>query len=434
MAEQVSEIGSTLMGMPGFRVLVAEEADGEVWLLVEAIADVAGCSACGCRAKAKDRRRTVVRDLPVAGRPVVLVWSKRRWCCPDADCEVKTWSETSELIAPRASMTERARAEACRLVGQDARSVAEVARSFGVSWATIWAAVQEHGRPLVDDPERVDAVKDLGIDETAWLRATPTHPTLWATGLVDTVAGRLMDVIRGRDAGGLRAWLAAQDAEWLTGVATVSIDPHESYRLGLNPDLGHAVVVADPFHIVALGNRTLDKVRRRTQQALTGHRGRRGDPLYDIRKILLTASERLNDRARSRLDAALAAGDPKDEVVAAYLMKEHLREVYAVDDPDDAAILLDAVIAEGASSKIRELVTLAATLRRWRDEILNHHRTGRSNAPTEAMNLLIKQIKRVGRGFTSFDNYRLRLLLHCGVEWDTHQTASIRGRRPHLAA
>jgi len=429
-----TEVGSTLIGMPGFRVLAADDVDGEVWLLAETTADFAGCSGCGTRAEAKDRRRVMVRDLPVAGRPVVLVWSKRRWSCPEPDCATKTWTETSDLVAPRASMTVRARVEACRLVGQDGRSVAEVARMFGVAWATIWSAVVEHGRPLVDDLDRNAAVTDLGIDETAWLKATPTHSTLWATGLVDTEHGRLVDVILGRNAAELRTWLSDQDRRWLDGVATVSIDPHESYRLGLHPHLDHATVVADPFHIVALGNRALDKVRRRTQQSLTGHRGRKGDPLYDIRKILLTANERLDDKGRSRLDAALAAADPTDEVVAGYLMKEHLREVYAVADPLEAAVLLDAVIAEGANSNIAELNTLATTLRRWRVEILNHHRTGRSNGPTEAMNLLIKQIKRVGRGFTSFPNYRLRLLLYCGVEWETHRTASIRGRRPHLVA
>jgi len=55
---------------------------------------------------------------------------------------------------------------------------------------------------------------------------------------------------------------------------------------------------------------------------------------------------------------------------------------------------------------------------------LPHHRSHAyvatgvvSNGPTEAVNLLIKRIKRVGFGFRNFDNYRLRLLLHCGVDW-----------------
>ena len=420
--------------MPEFVVLAAVAHDGEVWLLVETPSTDIGCASCGGRAKAKDRRETTVRDLPVAGRPVVLVWRKRRWWCPDPDCEAKTWSETSEEIGPRAVLTNRARREICRQVGEEARSVAEVARAFGVSWDTAMGAVKEHGEPLVNDPGRIDAVEDLGIDETAWLAATPTHPTLWATGLVDTRRGLLVDVVEGRDAAKLRDWLAGRPDTWLAGVATVSIDPHEAYRNGLFPHLGHATVIADPFHITRLGNRAVDDVRRRIQNELTGHRGRKGDPLYDIRKILLTGAERLGERGWAHLHDALRRGDPHDEVLATWLGKEHLREVYAVEDPAHAARLLDAVITECRHSGIRELVRLAGTLRRWREPILNHHRTGRSNGPTEAMNLLIKNIKRVGRGLTNFENYRLRLLLHCGVQWDTHRTASMRGRRPHLAA
>jgi len=50
------------------------------------------------------------------------------------------------------------------------------------------------------------------------------------------------------------------------------------------------------------------------------------------------------------------------------------------------------------------------------------------------VNLLIKKVKRVGHGFRSFANYRLRLLLHCGVTWQTHQTTRLRGRSPRLVA
>ena len=51
-------------------------------------------------------------------------------------------------------------------------------------------------------------------------------------------------------------------------------------------------------------------------------------------------------------------------------------------------------------------------------EILPFNSTkGRADAPTEAVNLLIKKVKRIGHGFRNFINYHLRLLLHCGVRW-----------------
>ncbi|MGI8792267.1 MAG: transposase [Acidimicrobiales bacterium] len=58
---------------------------------------------------------------------------------------------------------------------------------------------------------------------------------------------------------------------------------------------------------------------------------------------------------------------------------------------------------------------LAKTLRRWWAPILAHHTTGASNEPVEAaMNLLIAQVKRSGRGFRNVHNYRLRILMAGG--------------------
>ena len=82
-----------------------------------------------------------------------------------------------------------------------------------------------------------------------------------------------------------------------------------------------------------------------------------------------------------------------------------------------------------------ELARLATTIDSWHTELLAYFDTGGiSNGPTEAINLLIKKIKRVGHGFRNFDNYRLRLLLHCGVDWNTVHATPIRGRLPRFAA
>ena len=88
-----------------------------------------------------------------------------------------------------------------------------------------------------------------------------------------------------------------------------------------------------------------------------------------------------------------------------------------------------------ADADIPELTRLATTIDSWPTELLASFDTGGiSNGPTEAINLLIKKIKRVGHGFRNFDNYRLRLLLHCGVDWDTIRATPIRGRLPRLVA
>ena len=122
---------TAVLGMGGFVAGDQLEVDGEVWILVETTADVAGCLGCGIRAVGNGRRVVRIRDLPAGDRPVVLVWRKRTWRCVDDQCLVGSFSEETDAIAPRASLAERARAEICRRVGAEGHSVAQVAAAFG---------------------------------------------------------------------------------------------------------------------------------------------------------------------------------------------------------------------------------------------------------------------------------------------------------------
>jgi transposase len=428
-----SASGSILLSLDGFEVTAAEVIDDEWRLAVQTTATTVGCTACGTRARLHARRTVRVRDLPIGGRPVVLAWRKRIWRCVEPACAVRTWTEQTVQVRPRAVLTERARAEACRRVGKDAHAVAAVARDLGVGWATVMRAVRDHGRPLLEDPGRLNGVAALGLDETSFLKATRTAPTRYVTGLVDLERGRLLDVVADRTRAAVDGWLDARSRDWLAGVGTVALDPWRGYASALVVPLGHATVVVDHFHAIRLANVVVDQVRRRTQQATLGHRGRKRDPLYRIRKLLLTAAEQLTGRGRARLRAGLAAGDPTGEVAAAWQGKELLRAVYAAADLAAARAALERFYRWCDGVQLLELSRLARTVRAWQTEILAWYLTaGCSNGPTEAVNLLIKQVKRVGHGFRNFDNYRLRLLLHCGVRWQTHQTVSLRGRSPRL--
>ena len=168
-----------------------------------------------------------------------------------------------------------------------------------------------------------------------------------------------------------------------------------------------------------------------------GHRGHKGDPLYGVRRLLLVAHERLTGRAWLRIRAALdhPRGDPFDEVWSAYLAKEMLREVYAAKNRHQAHRRLVAFYWWCVESDIPELLSLAREVSRWENEVLAYHDTRLSNGPTEAINLLIKKVKRLAHGFRNFANYRLRLLLYCGgCKWDTRRTERLRRRSPGAAA
>ena len=433
-ATRARDVGAVLLGLDGFVLLAVDEHDGELELAVETTVDMVGCPDCAAVATAHGRRAVRVRDLPNAGRPVTLIWIKRLWRCGQALCPRRTWSETSPAIPPRASLSARAAAVACRRVGELGEAVATVAADLGVGWGAVMRAVREHGTPLVDDPARLAGVAALGVDETAFLAATASHGTEFATGLVDLTrtggsSARLLDVVPGRSGAVLSAWLRERELGWRAGVRVAALDPFRGYASALRAQLPGAVRVLDAFHVVKLGFDAVDQVRRRTQQQTLGHRGRAGDPLYGIRRVLRRGHDHHSDLSWTRLLRGLDLGDPDGEVAAAWIAAQELRLLYRHTDPTRAAAAFYRWLAFCADSEVPELHRLARTLDSWRDELLARFTVaGVSNGPTEAVNLLIKKIKRVGHGFRNFTNYRLRLLLHCGVDWQTSPTTALRGR------
>jgi transposase len=427
-----------MLGLSGFSVLAAGEYGGELEMLVETTEVVTGCPGCGVLATPHGRRDHLVRDIPSADRPVLLVWRKRLWRCEEPLCGKRTWSESSPQVGRRAALTERARRWACEQVGRDGLSVEAVRVRLGVGWNTVMRAVRVYGTPLIQATDRLDAITGIGVDEHVWQHAGPRRRTGFATGIVDLTPGRrprVLEVVKGRTGNVYAEWIAAREQAWRDRIEFAALDPFRGYATALATELPQAVRVLDAFHVVKLGNTVVEEVRRRVQQETLGHRGYAPDPLYQVRRLLLRGREHLTEKAARRLDAALTAGDPNWEVTIAWQAAQRLRAVYHAVDLAQGRREAEGLLATLHTCPIPEVARLGRTLRVWRTEFLAYFDTGRvSNGPTEAMNLLIEKIRRIGHGYRNFDNYRLRLLLYCGTTWHTPPTPRIRSRRPRLVA
>jgi transposase len=430
---------------PEFEILAVHDDGHELVVEVETPAGPVGCPGCGVRTRAKDRRWVTLREAPTAEWSVLVRWRKWVFACPEPACGVRTWTEQASLGEPRRVLTARAARWATDQIAAIEATPVSIARRFGVSWSTVWAAIARQAAGWITAPGEAAPPSMLGFDETVMASARRRRRRRLVTAVVDVATGRTIDVFEGRDAADLRAWLTCMPAGWLAEVQVVSVDPHEGYRSALvRPDprtgqaspLADATVVVDPFHTVRLANQAVTRARQRVQQATLEHRGWKGDPLYDIRKLLLLGAERVDETGWARLWAGLRDGDPDDAVTDTWVAKEKVRDVYLTEDADEAAARLDEAIAWcTAPEATPEQRTLAKTLRRWRAEIVAHHTTGASNGPVEAANLTIKQIKRSGRGFRNFENYRLRILLTGQRSLrETRPVTSIRPRRPRLVA
>ncbi|MEZ5310678.1 MAG: ISL3 family transposase [Microthrixaceae bacterium] len=424
---------TALVGMAGFVVGAQALVDGEWWLHVETTASVVDCEDCGSRAVGHGRIRTPVRDLEISGRPTVLVWAKRRWRCPDPDCGRSTWSERSEQIAPRAVMTERARKALAERVNIDGDTIAAAATEFGVGWHTANTAVAEHTDPVIDAPGRLEGITAIGVDEKRFLNATPKKRTRFTTQIVGLEGHRVLDVVEGRSRSVLGDWLIERGEAWCAQIQVATLDPAAGYRAALEEHLPNATLVVDHFHAIKLANTAIDDVRRRVQQDTLGHRGRKGDPLYRARRVLLSASERLSEERFEWMQSLITAGDPDGEVGAAWVAKELLRSVYAATSIAHAKRRLIVFYQHVAEVAVPELTRLARTIERWQEEVLAYHTMGHtSNGRVENLHMLTEKIRRNSHGFTNITNYRRRILGRLGTQWDTIPTHRIRGRQPHF--
>jgi hypothetical protein len=108
------------------------------------------------------------------------------------------------------------------------------------------------------------------------------------------------------------------------------------------------------------------------------------------------AHERLDDESNLKLVGLLEAGDPKGEVRNAWHAKEVVRSLYAFDDPELAVEFVTQLgIDLQDDSCPPEIRRLGRTITKWRHQIAAWHQAKFTNAPTEAVNNLIKRVKRV---------------------------------------
>jgi transposase len=396
---------------------VEDRPDGVLAVHVEQAGDRPACIGCGSAAAVKDRPVVELIDLPYAGRPSRLCWHKVRFECPNSDCAMVSWTwDDPRIAAARQALTDRAGRWVTVQVGRYGRSVSELAGELGCSWHTINRAVLAYGEALIDDDsDRIGTTTALGLDETLFCRTGWYRRQHWATSIVDTAGGRLLDVVEGRDSIAPCAWLAARGQAWLDNIAWATLDLSGPYKTVFDTMCPDATQIADPFHLVRLANQRLDEVRRRVQNQTLGHRGHKHDPLYRARRLLTRADERLDDNGRSRLLGLLDAGDPEGEVRTAWHAKEVVRSAYDHHDPD---LALEFVTRLGHDLQDRscppEIRQLGRTIVRWREQIAAWHKAHLTNAATEAANNLLKRVKRAAFGFTRFRHFRVRALLYAG--------------------
>ena len=155
-------------------------------------------------------------------------------------------------------------------------------------------------------------------------------------------------------------WLEERGEQFRSGIQIATLDPFQGYKNAIDDQLQDATSVLDAFHIVKLAGDALDEVRRRVQQDTLGHRGRKGDPLYQIRNLLRASRDRLTKRQKERLRAAFTADEAHISVEVAYRCAQQVREVFHQATPAQGQRLAAHLIQRLPTCPIPDIARLGA--------------------------------------------------------------------------
>jgi transposase len=379
------------------------------------------CRRCGCEGVPRD---SVVRHLahePFGWRPTTLLVTVRRYRC--AGCGHVWRQDTSKAAEPRAKLSRRGLRWALEGIVLAHLTVARVAEGLGVAWGTANDAVLAEGkRVLIHDPARFDGVAVIGVDEHVWRHTRKGDK--YVTVIIDltpirdgTGPARLLDMVEGRSKQAFQHWLTDRPQAWRDDIEVVAMDGFTGFKSATTEELPDAVPVMDPFHVVRLAGDAVDQCRRRVQQAIKGHRGHKGDPLYAARRTLHTGADLLTNKQKDRL-AALFAGDEHVEVEATWGVYQRMIAAYREPDRTRGRQRMEQLIASvssGVPPALTELVTLGRTLKQRAADVLAYFdRPGTSNGPTEAINGRLEHLRGSALGFRNLTNYIARSLLEAG--------------------
>jgi transposase len=102
------------------------------------------------------------------------------------------------------------------------------------------------------------------------------------------------------------------------------------------------------------------------------------------------------------------------DVYRDWLLTDQLKAVYAADDHEQAAALLDARICAAVTSGLEPFVRVAITLERHAGAVCNAVILGVNNARLEAMNSTVRLLSHRARGFRRLESLLSLITLVCG--------------------
>src|SRR5450755_817999 len=356
------------------------------------------CSGCGARGlQIKEHRDKRWRHLDLGASRCVIECELRRLYCPGCGdlLEAVPWARAGSAYSRDFE----------DLTAWLAQQMAKtpITRLLRIGWTSVGNIVT---RVVADhlDSTRLDGLVLIGVDEVSY---ASEHRFL--TCVANHETGGVVWAAPGRNAATLQAFFDELTAEQKASIQAVSIDMSAGYEKAIRAAVPDAAVAFDPFHVVQLGGKAADQVRRdeynRHGRSSTGE----GKWIKGARYSLLKDTANQTTKQLLKLAEVVLTNKP---MYRAFLLLGELRYLYRLPK-HEAAQRLDAWLAWASRSRLKPFVKLARTIRQHKSGVLAAVELGISNGRLEALNSRVRLISHRAHGFHSADALIAMIYLCC---------------------
>lgn len=266
-------------------------------------------------------------------------------------------------------------------------------------------------KPLVElvstvevESDELAGVTTLNIDETSRKKG---HD--YVTNFLDGQTGKVLDIQRGKGAKVIERFVEKGLAKGLNpaAITDISIDMSPSFICGCETYFVQAAISFDKFHVSQLVNRCFDEFRK-SQAKILGKRL----PKWSIIKPI----EQLNSKEQKEMNEMLEQLPQLEEF---HQHKNIFAQLWQYEIPEQGAIFLAFWIGRveemGTRFNNKKMLTLVKTLNNHFERIINVLKSGMDNAISEAFNNNVQIMKRVARGYKTFEQFIQMIKLHCDL-------------------
>lgn len=404
------------------------EEEPNVWYVAcEPAEKCSICSYCGSNkivsfGTSSERR---IHDISIGITSIDIMLKTQRYRCKDCD---KTFRQPYNFVDENTWITKRLKDNIrLKTLSQPFKQVAE---EFGLTIPTISKIFQGYGK-MLDAKRKLIAPRVLGIDEN--------HIGHKMRGVfTDIEQGTLIEMTEDNKAATMQAAIEAMEG-YDENVEFVCMDMTRGYKSFAQLCMPKAKIVVDKFHVVRYIYQATERARKQIFQNLKEQVAAlpAGSEKEDKEKLLKRlgkdsylfkfSSNRVSlDASRTSLLARLCSTFP--ELNELRITKMRAEKIYNESkDHFEAVRNINGFISNIPSGvEYDDFRAFSRTLNNWMPEVLNYFKYGKkyTNAATEGVNALIKQLNGVGRGY-SFEILRAKALY-----WsEAHRKPKVTSRR-----